>query len=86
MTLSAEEVRIAWQALCDEPLPDDTLIDQLSALPSLADFRRMMVETHGFQVSLPRHLGKVPIGAPFLKLLNSRTRCWHASISMAKKH
>ena len=66
MTLSPFEVEIAWRALVDEPLPDATVIQALCALPSLAAMRRMIMETHGFQVSLPRHLVKVPIDAPAL--------------------
>ena len=68
MTLSPFEVEIAWRALIDEPVPDAAVIQALCALPSLAAMRRMIMETHGFQVSLPRHLVKVPIDAPALSV------------------
>lgn len=68
MALSRDEVVIAWRALVDEAVPDESLIQTLRGLPSLAALRRLMMETNGFQVSLPRHLGKMPLNAPDMRV------------------
>lgn len=68
MALSPDEVRGAWRALTDEALPDEPLIAQMCALPSLAVLRRMVMETHAFQLQLPRSVAKVPLTAPPLSV------------------
>ncbi len=68
MVLSVDEVRIAWRALTDEAMPDDGLIDQMRALPSLNVMRRMVMETHAFQLSMPRGIAKVALTAPCLAI------------------
>lgn len=68
MALSSDEVRIAWRALCDEALPDGPILEQLRALPSLASLRRMIVDTHAFQASLPHYVAKVPLDAPEMNI------------------
>ena len=64
MALSPDEVRNVWRALTDEPPPDDGLVGQMCALPSLAVVRRMVMETHAFQLLMPRAIAKVPLTAP----------------------
>jgi SAM-dependent methyltransferase len=71
MSLSPDEVRTAWRALVDEPVPGDTLLNQLCALPSLTVLRRMVMETHAFQIQLPRAIAKVPATAPPLSVETS---------------
>jgi 2-polyprenyl-3-methyl-5-hydroxy-6-metoxy-1,4-benzoquinol methylase len=71
MPLSHDEVRSAWRALVDEPVPDDMLLNQLCALPSLTVLRRMVMETHAFQVQLPHTVAKVPATAPPLSVETS---------------
>src|SRR4051812_32805223 len=68
MALSPDEVRSAWRALTDEAVPDDALVAQMCALPSLAALRRMVMETHGFQLCLPRSAARVPLTAPALSV------------------
>ena len=64
MPLSEQEIRIAWRALTDESLPDISLIGQMGQLPSVAALRQLVMQTHAFQVSLPRATAKVPLNAP----------------------
>ncbi len=49
-------------------MPDDGLIDQMRALPSLSVMRRMVMETHAFQLSMPRGIAKVALTAPRLAI------------------
>ena len=71
MTLSSDEVRNAWRALTDEAMPDEALINRMCALPSLAVLRRMVMETHAFQIQLPHAAVKVPLTAPPLSVETS---------------
>src|ERR1051326_8249637 len=73
MSLSADEVRIAWRALTDEPVPDEALMRQLCALPSLADLRRMVMATEAFQRQMPNN-ARVPLSAPALSVETSVDR------------
>ncbi len=68
MPLSPDEVRNAWHVLTDEAMPDDALLAQMCALPSMTELRRMVMETHAFQLQLPRATAKVPLTAPPLRI------------------
>jgi 2-polyprenyl-3-methyl-5-hydroxy-6-metoxy-1,4-benzoquinol methylase len=64
MALSPEEVRAAWRVLTDEPVPDETLIRDLCALPSLRDLRRMVMATEAFQREIPNFNARMPLTVP----------------------
>jgi SAM-dependent methyltransferase len=80
MSLSPDEVRGAWRALTDEPIPDAALIQQLCALPSIGDLRRMMMATEAFQRQLPNLTARVPMTAPPLSVETAVDQATMASL------